>query len=698
MSLHDLGLRDSPSRSVASGAGDHRPDIQGLRAVAVGLVVLFHLWPARLRGGYVGVDVFFVISGYLITAHLMREVDETGTVRVVRFWARRIRRLLPASLLVLAVSGVAAWSLLPSTAWSQNSREVIASALYVQNWQLGFAAVDYLAADNEPTVAQHYWSLSVEEQFYAVWPLLILVLILGGAAAHERAWRRGRVLAGLAVVAAASFTWSIVSTPQDQGFAYFSTLTRAWEFAAGAIVGVLGRSLPRRLHLAAGWAGVLLMVGAGLTLSGSTAFPGWVALAPVLGAVLVLLSAPAGRFSAGALLSTRPLTVVGDLSYSVYLVHWPLIILTPALLGGELRWPAKCAVLAATLVLAWLSKTYVEDPLRSGPLLGRRPRRAYVFALAGMSVVTLGMLALPRPQSAAAYSAAAVAERIGRPAPCTGPLSLLDGCRPVEGSGPLLVPPEAVSAQKGPGPDCQTSLDSSQLARCEVGDPRGPSGTVALVGDSHAGAWVPTLDALGRARGWKVVVRTKASCPYSLARRVLPAETSDRRARACETVNDALVRALQAEKPRLLFVGQRAGVYGWTSRPDRPLREPAVDGLVEAWRAAGLAPGAVVVLRAVPDPALATAVPTCVATHADRLSQCSAPRSLALPPDDQVAAAARIPTVARVVDLTPAFCTPDRCLSVVGGVIVYRDRSHLSDAYARLLAPVLDQALAKEGR
>ena len=282
---------------------DYRPEVQGLRALAVGLVVLYHLWPDRLTGGYVGVDVFFVISGYLITSHLQRELQATGSIQLKRFWARRIRRLLPASLLVLAVSAVGVVALLPATVWMQSARQIGAAALYVQNWALAGDAVDYMAADNVPTVAQHYWSLSVEEQFYLVWPVLILVLARWSWRSRGRraAPGRGMLVPGLVVLALASLAWSVVATATDRSAAYFVTPTRVWEFAAGALLALLGvaRLGPSRgAGLALGRAGRDRRVRAAVRRR--HAFPGWIALVPVLGTVAVIAAGTTAAGAAGA--------------------------------------------------------------------------------------------------------------------------------------------------------------------------------------------------------------------------------------------------------------------------------------------------------------------------------------------------------------------------------------------------------------
>ncbi|MFV0252273.1 MAG: acyltransferase family protein, partial [Beutenbergiaceae bacterium] len=239
---------------MAGSAQGFRPEVQGLRAIAVGVVVLFHLWPLRMPGGYVGVDVFFVISGFLITSHLYREVERTGTVRLLDFWARRIRRLLPASLLVLAVSLVLVLAWVPTTQWLTNARELIASALYVENWALAADAVDYLAEGNQPSVAQHFWSLSVEEQFYLIWPLLMLAAL---ALAVRTGWnRRYAMVAALSLVGGASFVWSIWATSQDRASAYFITPTRVWEFAIGAAIALVPLAPGLLARVLLGWAGL----------------------------------------------------------------------------------------------------------------------------------------------------------------------------------------------------------------------------------------------------------------------------------------------------------------------------------------------------------------------------------------------------------------------------------------------------------
>ena len=677
-----------------------RPELQGLRAVAVALVVAFHLWPDQLRGGYVGVDVFFVVSGFLITSHLVRELVDTGRLDLPRFWGRRIRRLLPAGLLVLALSAVGVLLLAPASAWHATGRQVAASALYVQNWVLAGDAVDYLAQDQPPTVAQHYWSLSVEEQLYAFWPLLLLLLVtvparLRRASGSEQAVRRALSL-GLVLVCVASLAWSVHATGQEQATAYFSTLTRVWEFGAGALAAVV---LPRRTSASrvVGWAGLLAVVGSAALLTEASAFPGWVALVPVLGTVALLRAgAPGGRSTVGWWLARRPLTFLGDLSYSVYLVHWPLLVLLPWWVGHDLGTPERLLVLVLTVALAWLSTTFVENPLRQGRVLTAARWRPYAFAATGMAALVLANVALQgeldRREARAADQTAA---RLAAALPCRGPDALANAerCRPVAGDGPLVTPPDVVAAQGRQWlvQECQQGAEGVAPTGCRVGRLTGARLRVAVVGDSHGTHWVPLLKALGEQQGWEVLVMTKSACPATDASRYVATETSAERRLRCDRFNDAVDRALLADRSVTdVFVSGMFSAYTWSARPGAPLDDPAVDGFARRfarWSAAGKR---VHVIRDIPL-TRGELVPDCLVRHRGRPEACAVPRAQALPADPAVAAARRVGV--DVVDLSDQFCDARLCYAQVGDVIAYRDRTHVSFEYSRLLAPYLARQL-----
>lgn len=374
-----------------------RADIQLMRALAVGVVVIFHVWPLALPGGYVGVDVFFVISGHLIYSQLLREIERQGSINLLEFWSRRIKRLQPAALTVLFATAVGIFLWVPHSLWVQWLREIIASALQLQNWLLGLDSVDYLAAENDPSPAQHYWSLSVEEQFYVGLPLLLIGL-LGIAKRYGPPLLR--VLpAGLAAIAVCSFVFSVWQTSISPSIAYFSSATRAWEFALGALlvhVNARPEPLARNAVSALGLIGV---IGSAYLFSGETSFPGYAAAIPVVGTLMCLWAGPHSFLD--SLGKTRPIAVVGHYSYSIYLWHWPLIILSSY---AVFHWPLyplveyaggdkqRVAVVIATLVLAKLTTDWIEDPIRfDSRLLGSNPRKRVVL---GSLLVSLMLLAL----------------------------------------------------------------------------------------------------------------------------------------------------------------------------------------------------------------------------------------------------------------------------------------------------------------
>ncbi len=645
-SRRDLREDRSARSGLASAPTDRfRPEIQGLRTVAVGLVVLYHLWPNRLTGGFVGVDVFFVISGFLITAHIHRELLSTGTVSLRRFWARRVRRLLPASLLVLVVASVATFLWVPATMWGQTARQVVASALYVQNWALATDAVDYMAADNVPTVAQHYWSLSVEEQFYLVWPVLLLGLAWWWGRRQRRVPVGVALVGGLGVLALGSLAYSVWITGRDQSLAYFVTPARAWEFAAGALLAIVSvNGLPgRRWRGPVAWAGVAAILAAGVAFDHETAFPGWVAALPVLGTVAVMAAGrTASRGTPAPWLSLRPVTFVGDISYSVYLWHWPLIVVWPHVTGHSLRTVDKLAILVLTVLLAWVSKVVVEDPARTWRPLAAVPWRTYVAGAVGMAVAVVAATSLTweldRREAAAEQDRAALVE-----SGCFGPAALdpANGCDPPEGTGTLQPLPEVVVAQNTQPtfPDCQTPLTSTVVKRCELGAPAAEAGrAVAMVGDSHASHWFSALDEVGKELGWHVVTYTKASCPFTYATRVLESEQTGEAATSCEQWRGAVQDELLASDVDVVVTAAFTTAYAWAAPADRPMDDPGVDGFVELWADLTDAGMHVVALSDVPR-TLGGNVPNCLAGNPGDRMACAVPREQALPGSTLVEAA-----------------------------------------------------------
>lgn len=679
-----------------------RVDVQGLRAVAVSLVLVYHLWPSGLTGGFTGVDVFLVISGFLITAHLLSRPPRTAG-DLAAFWGRRLRRLLPASLLVLLVTLVASRLVAPETQWETTSRQVRAAALYVVNWLLASDSVDYLASEAAPSPVQHFWSLSVEEQFYAFWPVLLLVLAL--VARRSGASLRTASALGLGAVVAASLAYSVHETATNPASAYFVTPTRVWELGVGGLLAV-AVTLGPRLHPGAAvraglaWAGLVAIAVTALTYTSATPFPGWQAALPVLGAAAVIgADAPLGGWSPNRVLALRPVQWLGDVSYSVYLWHWPIIVLLPYASGGSIGVLDAAVVLVVTLVLAALTKRFVEDPFRAGRLrLGLRP--TYGLAAAGMAVVVVAVsVQLVEVDRRDAAAAADLQRVMSGDDPCFGAAALARGAAQCPATSDPLVPaPAQAAADKSQayadvpgGRSCFAAQPQFADVRCTFGDADART-RVALVGNSHAGQWLPALQRLGEAHGWRIDTFLASRCALADVRQALDTPAYSR---ACRSWVDRTTDAVAAGGFDLVVMTNRISVpaTGETFASTAPAFERGYARVLDALDAVP-----VVTIHDTPFPGstLDGFVPDCLAAEDERASRCSGPRGTWVRPDPVTRAVEAVdrPDVT-TVDLNDLICGRDTCAGAVGGTPVYFDNSHLTATYARTLAPFLDPTLER---
>lgn len=687
-----------------------RTDIQALRALAVSLVFAYHLWPDHLTGGFIGVDVFFVISGFLISSHLLNRPPRSWS-DLTTFWSRRIRRLLPASLLTLAVTLVASRLVAPETQWANTARQAGASALYVVNWLLAGDSVDYLAAENAPTPVQHFWSLSVEEQFYFVWPVLIGLLAWW---AVRRGHRRTALL-GLTGIVVVSLGYSIWETATAPAAAYFITPTRAWEFALGGVLAcvVTGADpddatarrswrLTQRGRTLVAVLGLVAIAVAAAAYDSSTPFPSWTAAVPTVGAVAVLA---AGLTTADGLLgramAVRGVQWLGDVSYSVYLWHWPLIVLVPYV-SGRLGLLDQAAILAATLVLAGLTKRFVEDRYR----FGRLPvRKVFGAAAVGMAIVlALSGLQLSEVAWRQHQSQAALQRAQNGQDPCLGAGSLIDPDQCGDAGYDTLIPapaqaPDDKSAayEDVGGRNCWSSGPRFELVTCTFGDPDGTT-RVALVGNSHAGQWLPTLEALAESEDLQITTYLASQCALADVDQNLP---TDAQTRACRSwVDQVTATVADGDFDAMVLTNRMSVSAKGSSGPvaSEQAYQSGYQAVLE--RLSGRVP--VLALHDTPAPGDAgvDSVPDCLAEHRDDVDACSGERAEWVPVEPLEAAfAAADPADSHFVDLNDGICEKRTCAAAVGGVVVYSDGSHLTATYARtlstLLGPALDHVLAR---
>lgn len=695
------------SNAAAIAPTERLAGIQALRAIAVAMVIAFHLWPGTFTGGYAGVDVFFVISGFLITAHLLRERQRTGTIALRRFWARRIARLFPAALLVLAVTLAAMWLWLPATRWQRTAMEVVASTFYVENWRVAADAVDYFASAAAATPVQHYWSLSVEEQFYLVWPLLVL---LGARLGSARAVRG--VAAVLGLVLMASLAWSVLASLGAPEAAYFSTFTRAWEFAAGALLAVagLGAAAPRRARLAslAAWAGLAGLAATTFLFDAGSRLPGHAALLPVLSTVAVIAAGlPTTRWSPAALLRLRPLQWVGGLAYPAYLWHWPLIVVFPFAMQRDAGNVDLLAIAAVTLLLSWLTSITLEHRFRSS---AGRSSTWPVYAAALAASVTLALVSAMawravEPDAVAAASPASAALQAG----CVGAASMRPGanCREKHRRPPLdrvLAAPKDggavwlyARAENDPFFDRDCVYIAEKTQECVFPRFAQPSLELVLVGDSHLLQHIPTIAALARVNRWNIYYYMSLGCPPA----ELPgSEANDSGGRAACADWRRQVPARIAARRNVDLVIATSSTRHYANGVPPSAMEPLAKQFEATWRMWTASGKRVLVIADNPvsydERGVAMAGPDCIAASSTSDDPCATPRarSVKRDPVDIALARTRLSGVSGA-DFTWAFCDATTCHAVVGGLVTHLDADHVTAAFNLTLMPELGDAILK---
>ncbi|MFJ5843604.1 acyltransferase family protein [Streptomyces sp. NPDC092903] len=678
-----------------------RPDIEGLRAFAVLSVLAFHASVPALAGGFVGVDVFFVISGYLITGLLVREAVTTGRIRLAEFFARRARRLLPSAAVVLVAVAVAgAWLTAPLRR-TDLENDVVAAALSVANWRFVQQQTDYLAAGQDESPLLHFWSLAVEEQFYLCWaPLLALLAVLVAGAARRGRALRPAALALTAVLTLGSLALSLRWTGGSVSLAYLGTPSRVWQFGTGALLALLPWHLlrgPRVLRLLCGWAGAAALVWCVLRYDASTPYPGYAALVPTLATAAVILSGTPGRrpdraagFLAGAgvgrLLAMRAPGAVGRLSYTLYLWHWPVLVLAEARFG-HLGWPARAALTLASVLPAAATARWVERPLRHSRTLSELPRRGLSLGLAAVVVPVVLALVVGTTTLRLLGPAAPVDVKGLPPGAAAGPMLLARTGTPLTG-GPVV--PSPVQARQSFPPDgaCEVAPPVTSSPPCLFGA-ADSAHRIVLLGDSHAGQWFSPLLSLAAKRGWALQELVKQGCPLPELSVINP--QLGRTYHECDSWRaDSLARLREGPKPELIVIGslnrytddQRLLLRGW-ERTLKPLRALGVP---------------IVYIEDTPVPG--TDVPACVSGHLTDPAACAFDARKARWPDPLArgAAAGRLPGV-RTVEVNSVLCPPARsvCPAVLDRILLYRDDAHLTDAAAVVLAPRLERLLMGAG-
>ncbi len=716
-----------------------RPDLEGLRGVAILLVILCHARVPGAEAGFIGVDIFFVLSGFLITGLLVGEHGRTGRIGLRAFYARRARRILPAAVVVLASTLFAAQFLLSPLDLPRIGDDAIAAGLSVANIRFALSATDYFApSDASPLL--HFWSLAVEEQFYLLWPVLLVLALRVG---------RGRLTTiGLpTAVLIGSFALCVWLTGASGPWAYFSLPTRAWQLAAGGLLAIsASRSgpIPSAVTAALGWVGIGLIAAGVVLIQPATAYPGSAALLPTLGALALIATGGASRSPGRILLARTPLRWLGRISYSLYLWHWPMLVLGPVALGLAMTegststddLVARAALILLAVGFAACTWRFVEEPFRRGRRGDRR--RAPAFALAGAAAAILVAGSTTMAALGVRDVAAATFAVDQDPGPATGSLEPDQAARNDAAASsaawdPPIDPPIASGAAAAPGSSlppmltspapsaasiarratpridgklprdltpglsaartdddpllsdgCGLSLAGSKPPDCVYGDPDGTR-TVALVGDSHAAHWFPALERIAKDRHWQLVPFTKFSCVFV----DLPVwqPNLNREYTECEAWREHVVDALVRLRPDLVIVASNQWFPVIEGRDNDPERQGAAMARLLEW-----IPGTLAIIADTPRSDVD--VPACLAKHPKAIERCTTTRDAAFGWRHlrRETEAARL-SGAVLVDMSDAICPGDPCPPIIGNTVVYRDHHHLTATFIRSIAADLEAAL-----
>jgi peptidoglycan/LPS O-acetylase OafA/YrhL len=699
-------LRGSREEDAARPALRHRGDLQGLRAVAVLLVALSHAGVGFLKGGFVGVDVFFVLSGFLITGLLLKEAGSEGTVSLGDFYGRRVRRILPAAALTLVVTDVAAYHLLNFVRAKQVVVDSLWASVFAANVHFAREGTDYFAQGQPPSSLQHFWTLAVEEQFYVVWPALLALLLFGASASrrwrHRRGFRRHppsrrgeqRVVVVALVIFCASLAWSIHGAGSTAS--YFSTFSRAWELALGA---VLAFGLPKLVirsgvKFIAGWIGLASIAAAGVVYSSQTRFPGYAALFPTLGAALVIVAGSSGtpRAGAGRLLALAPMRYVGDRSYAFYLWHWPVLILAVEHEGHELSVRVKLVLLLAAFVLSAATYALYENPIRRMELsrgaltvAATAPVAAVIF-VAAFTLNSIDSKTL-RFEAAAVDSSSAAA---GFDPRLEAKLDA-NSARLLTSSGAQALPAVAAAAQAArraaPIPsgltppvsellhseyvtaECSAHEGQTSSAICRLGNASSAKSLIVF-GDSHAEMWMPAILKMAQEDGFVVIPLLRSGCTPG---------TWTQRGGECRKWYTWALGTAKALHPTATLI---TGNYASYSPAQQVSDKAAIDMLTSTATTIHQISADVVVLG---DPPGQTQQPVdCLLAPTATMERCTnyvSAEKLILN-NSNVAALSSIPHVG-FIDTTGWFCDRrSQCPMVVGHTIVYMDTGHITSTYA----------------
>jgi peptidoglycan/LPS O-acetylase OafA/YrhL len=693
---------ESPAPEKPSSKSRFRPDIQGLRGIAVALVLLFHAGIPGFKGGFVGVDMFFVLSGYLITGNLLRELNSTGRINFKEFYARRIRRLLPASFLVLLATLIVAAIWFPPLLLPGLAVDVSSAGLYVSNMDFAFRATDYFANSIIPSPVLHFWSLGVEEQFYLFWPLLMAIATI------RRRFITAKILGLSLVVFASSLTFANWLLPRDQPWAFFSLPTRAWELILGAILAsaiTIISKTPRIVMAFAGIAGLGMVVYSGLTQNDPLKFPGSTALIPTLGALLIIAAGSINKLTwPSHMLSLKPLQFLGKISYSLYLWHWPVLVIPQVIAGNTLSLRKRVLLALLSILLATGTERLIERPFRHGFIITVKPLRNIVGA-----AVIASLLAFI--SFGADYAGTTDLRGKKSTATAKDQRNFLDSL--IIKSTPTATIPSRPTSVDFPVPvDMQPGLlqagndrPISYADRCHTQENLKPSTkpciygdttsntTVVLFGDSHALEWFPAFNEVAKENHWKLLSLTMSACSPAAINAYNPGTAT--LMKNCPIWRVASIKKIIAARPYMVLIASSGGfatvakgaIVAGDARSTR-----FVNGMNKTISQIQSSGARVVMMS--DTPALAQNPLVCLSAHPKSTLACSTPVAEAIS-DAWIAVETRVASHNLVPLIKPQMwiCPTDPCPVVIGKILTYFDTGHMTATFSQALAGELKIAI-----
>ena len=690
--------------------GGFRRDIQGMRGIAVLLVVIHHAWPSSIPGGFVGVDVFFTVSGFVIGSLLLAEIERAGAVDLYDFWTRRARRILPASLLVVAATLCATWFWAPAADRTHIGDDGLWTSVFAANFRFIDQGTDYFASERDLSPFQHFWSLAVEEQFYLAIPV-VFALCAGLASRRGRSPRMllGVVMTGVCIV---SLAYSIRLTSESQITAYFSPLTRAWQLAAGVAIACaapLVRRWSTRLRGALGVAGLLTLAGIVMVLDetglAGIAYPSFLSAVPTLATAALIVAGTGPSGFATRILSIAPLCRVGDVSYSLYLWHWPVLIVGSWLIAtGPL---VNGMLVALAYALAVLSYRCIENPVRRSSWLARRRSVTAFVAASSIGMATACANEVGSYDARVAVRVPPTSAPVQTPAPAAPPATTPNQPVTEFDLAPSELPNEPFTLEVDADAvyadyaevgrlGCQKGYTDGgglpDLEACTFGSGRR---SVYLIGDSMATALSPAVLLAAKRLDAELTVLAKASCTLATGVTAYKKQVGGPY-RSCDEFRENLLDHLEETKPDAVVMVNSNGSAG--SQVDAKGRRTPASTWIDA-ATAGLirsverldAAGIDVVLVENPAKPGADEHGTECLINGGSVEECSF--------DDRPRVGAyerayrRLDPKASLVRVNTQVCPDGRCVPVLGNLIVWRDDSHFTKSYAETLAPVFTRAL-----